>query len=182
MEVSCCLVTRGDVDLTPILDTLPFDDIVVWDNSQRRSDLGIYGRYAAIADAKHDVIAVQDDDVIVTCWDKLLDAYQPGALTVNYPEPWDIPWVAAGAVFARNLPSLAFDRYFQVHGFDRLFTHRICDAVFGLLTENVNVIDEGYEDLPHGYAAGRVSTSEGWYDRDRPEAQRRCRELLAVPA
>lgn len=181
-KVSACLVTRGDCDLTRIKDTIwaaGIKDIIVWDNSQH-GDLGIAGRYAAIEDAKHDVIVTQDDDLIVTCWDKLLEAYEPGVLTVNYPEPWDIPWVARGSIFDADLVEKAFDTYFSAHDYDRLFTHRICDAVFALLTKNVKVIDEGSEDLPLGFQAGRVSTSEGWYDRDRPEAQRRCRELLAA--
>lgn len=178
-QVSAVLVTRGDVDMTPILDTLPFDDVIIWDNSVG-PDLGIYGRYAAIAEAAHDVIVTQDDDLIVTDWDSILAAYQPGVLTINYPQPWDIPWVARGAVFDRDLPSAAFGRYLASYDFDRLLTHRICDAVFALLTDQVNVIDVGSEDLPHGFHAGRVSTSEGWYDRDRPEAQRRCQALKAT--
>ena len=50
MSVSAVLVTRGNVDMTAIVESLPFDDVVVWDNSIR-NDLGIYGRYAAIAEA-----------------------------------------------------------------------------------------------------------------------------------
>lgn len=34
-DVVACIVTRGDVDLTPILDSLIFEDVVVWDNSIR---------------------------------------------------------------------------------------------------------------------------------------------------
>ena len=176
-QVSCVIPTRGNVDITQILDSLPFTDVVVWDNS-KLEDLGIYARYAAIEEAKNDVCVTQDDDVIVTCWPEILAAYEPGTLTVNYPEPWDIPWCAAGGIFDRDLPAKAFDRYLKEWPFDALFTHRICDAVFGLLTENVTVIDCGYEDLPHGYHAGRVSTSVGWYDRDRLEGQRRCQNIL----
>ncbi len=180
MNVSCVIPTRGDVDLTQVLESLPFDDVIVWDNSQSE-DLGIYARYAAITKAKHDVIVTQDDDVIVTCWPEILQAYEPGVLTVNYPEPWDVPWVAAGGIFDRNLPTEAFNTYLEQYEFDDLFTHRICDAVFGLLTEKVKVIDRGYLDLPHGYHAGRVSTSPNWYDGDRAEGKRRC-EALKVAA
>lgn len=178
-KVSAVLVTRGDVDMAPILDSLPFDDVVVWDNS-KEEDLGIFGRYEAIGRAKNQVVVTQDDDVLVTDWPSILAAYEPGVLTVNYPEPWDIPWVARGSVFDRDLPRRAFDRYLDAHPWDRLFTHRICDAVFALLTDQVNVIDVGSEDLPHGFYAGRVSTSPDWYDGDRPEAQRRCAALKAA--
>ena len=174
-DVSVVIPTRGDVDLTPIIDSLPFDDIVIYDNS-RRTDLGIYARYAAIREARNTVIVTQDDDLIVTCWDQIIAAYQPGVLTVNYPQPWDIPWVARGGIFDSELPGLAFAKYLQAHPFDRYFTHRACDGIFALLTET-NVIDEGSQDLPHGFAAGRVSTSDGWYDRDRPLIQERCADL-----
>lgn len=179
-DVSCVIPTRGNVDLAPILDGLPFEDVVVYDNS-KRDDRGIFARYAAIREAKNPVIVTQDDDVLVTCWHELLAAYEPGVLTVNYSEPWDIPWVACGAVFDCDLPGRAFGRYLAAHPFDHLFTHRICDAVFALLTGDVRVIDHGHQDLPHGLEEGRISTGGGWYDRDRPEAQRRC-AALKVPA
>ncbi len=178
-NVSAVIVTRGDVDISQIVESLPFSDIVVYDNSQRR-DQGIYGRYAGIREAKNEVVYVQDDDVLVSCFDELLAAYRPGVLTVNYPEPWDIPWVARGAVFDRDLPHVAFWRYDSMFERDHWFTHYGCDGVFALLTDRVNVVDFGSEDLPHGFAAGRVSTSPGWYDDKRPLIQERCDQLKAA--
>lgn len=177
-DVSCVLVTRNadDVEMPRILESLPFDDVFVYDNS-RRTDHGIYGRYAGIREAKNAVIVVQDDDLIVTCWDSLLAAYEPGVLTVNYPHPWDIPWVARGAIFDCDLPARAFEQYLAAHPFDRFFTHFACDGVFALLADRVNVIDEGSIDLDYANAAGRVSTSPGWYDVHRPLIQHRCDEL-----
>lgn len=177
-DVTLTIPTRGDVDLSPILDSLPpFGQVIVWDNSVR-SDLGIFARYAAVYGAEKKVIATQDDDLIVTCWDEILAAYSPGRLTVNYPEPWDIPWVARGAIFDRHLPASAFCRYFRSFPFDRYFTHYACDGVFSLLTPDVNVIDVGSVDLSYGFDGGRVSTSPGWYDEKRPLIQRRCEEVL----
>lgn len=180
--VSACLVTRGDVDLAPVLATLPYDDIVVWDNSKRR-DLGIYGRYAAIEEAKHDIIYTQDDDLIVACHDQLADQFQqlaktggPGLLC-NYPEPWDIPWVARGALFHRDLPERAFARYSTRFVRDYFFTHKACDGIFTLLTPSM-VVDYGSEDLPHGFWPNRVSTTPGWYEHHRPLIQERVRSLL----
>jgi glycosyltransferase involved in cell wall biosynthesis len=175
-DVSCVIPTRGNVDLTEVLESLPFTDVVVYDNSQR-DDQGIYARYAAMIEAKNDIIVTQDDDVVVPCWAEILAAYEPGVLTVNYAEPWDIPWVACGAVFDYELPFEAFTRYLHVYPGDRLFTHRICDAVFGLLTDRVKVIDYGHRDLPYGLVTGRVSTSDDWYQGDRLEGKRRCAAL-----
>ncbi len=180
LNVSAVIPTRGDVDLTPILESLPFQDVIVWDNSKRCRDYGIYARYAAIRQAKNSVVVTQDDDLLVPCWLEILAAYQPGVLVCNYPEPWDIPWVARGAIFDCDLPGRAFSKYLAKFPFDRYFTHRACDGIFALLTDDVVVIDEGSEDLPHGFAEGRVSTGGGWYDRDRPMIQQRCAELQAV--
>lgn len=163
--------------MQPILESLPFDDIIVWNNAERE-DLGIYGRYAAIDEAKHDVIVTQDDDLIVTCWDQILSAYEPGVLTVNYPQPWDIPWVARGAVFDRELPGRAFQRWDAQYERDRDFTHFQCDGVFALLTGRCNVIDHGSTDLPWCNASGRISTESGWYEDKRPKIAEKCRALL----
>jgi len=183
-KVCAVIPTRGDYPdaLEQIKDSLRaagITEIFVWDNS-REVDEGIFGRYAAIGRTSKPVIVTQDDDLLVTCWPEILEAYEPGVLTANYPQPWDIPWVARGAIFDRDLPRQAFQRYLAEYPYDRLFTHRICDAVFALLTDNVTVIDHGSTDLPHGFHAGRVSTSDGWYNSDRPEAQRRCAALKAA--
>lgn len=174
-DVSCVIPTRGNVELEPILDSLPFRDVIVWDNSQR-DDLGIYGRYAAIAEARHNVIVTQDDDLIVSDWQAVLDEYEPGVLFCNYTEPWDIPWVARGAVFDAELPELAFDRYLAVHPLDNDFTHFMCDGIFGLLTPH-RVHDHGSVDLPWANDPGRVSTAGGWYDNRRQLIQSRCAAL-----
>lgn len=82
MNVSACLVTRGDVDMRPVVDSLPPDwEILIWANGRTLTrvdpggkkleivvgvpDLSVYGRYAAIEYASHDLIFIQDDDVIV---------------------------------------------------------------------------------------------------------------------
>jgi hypothetical protein len=82
-QVSAVLVTKGDVDLTPILSSLPFDDIVVWNNS-KRADLKVYGRYQAVKEAKHSVIFTQDDDCIVDAA-AVVAAYEPGRVVCNMP-------------------------------------------------------------------------------------------------
>ncbi len=94
MKVSAIVVTRGDVDLDPILESIPPEwEMVVWSNNDRHragamprvqrwpannrryytygvqeqvDNLSVYGRYAAIGHASGDAIYVQDDDVIVS--------------------------------------------------------------------------------------------------------------------
>lgn len=132
-EVTAIIVTRGDVDLTPILaDLAPvgFHEILVWDNSGKleipvdvpgpwrivkaAADIAVYGRYLAIEETASDVIYVQDDDCLCPAA-TLLEWYEPGKLVANMPESrWaDYPdscLVGWGAVFDRGLPFAAFEK------------------------------------------------------------------------
>ena len=54
-DISAVIVTRGDVDLRDILDALPYQDVVIWDNSQRPEDQKCYGRYLAMTEAANDL-------------------------------------------------------------------------------------------------------------------------------
>jgi len=152
-DISAVLVTKGDVDLSPILESLPFDDIVVWDNSKRKLDVKVYGRYLGIAEAKHEWIYVQDDDCVVPVRE-FIERAEKGAgplspicdnrmtqeeIACNIPSPGHrrayaplgISLVGWGALFHRNL-RFCFDRYFGVLPFDDLF-YRECDRVFTAL-------------------------------------------------
>jgi hypothetical protein len=95
-KISAVVVTRGDVDLEQIVESIPCGwEIVVWNNglgacdvhghgatgrtSERYngSDLSVYGRYEAIKHATGEVIFVQDDDCVVSDPEALLDAWLP---------------------------------------------------------------------------------------------------------
>lgn len=153
MNVSAIIVTRGDVDLKPILLSLPEEwETLTWDNGQgalfRRvlsstqakivlgeplPDLGVYGRYAAIEYASHDLIYVQDDDVIVSDpqaivneWDRVAlrqeqdpagpppDSEWGQHVVCNMPQEFrhdfyrEHALVGFGAVFHRDTPQKAF--------------------------------------------------------------------------
>ena len=102
MKVSAIIVTRGDADLGQVVGSLPAEwEVLVWNNGEdpfkkgglykrvtdsgllaRRvlgdgvfSDLSVYGRYAAIEYATHDLIYVQDDDCIVSNPEALVRAW-----------------------------------------------------------------------------------------------------------
>lgn len=86
-DVTAVIVTRGDCDLEPILASLIFDDVVIW-NNEVAIDYGAYGRYVAIRDhAKREVVYVQDDDCVVSGADqlRLVNAYEPGILAAMMP-------------------------------------------------------------------------------------------------
>lgn len=174
-DVTAIIPTRGDVDLTKILDRLPYDEVIVTE----RTDVGCFSRYLAITQAKHDTIYFQDDDLVFTEHDKLLAAHNHHLLThgedpthcsvftSNMPSPWweeqyarkDMALVGAGSLVPRDLPWAAFGHYLAVYPRDELF-HNYCDMVHGVLTP-YNRLNLGYRILPHAGAPGRICTTEG---------------------
>jgi hypothetical protein len=124
-DVSAVLVTRGDVDMQAIIDSLPYGETVVWDNSTRPVNYGVFGRYMAIFEATKSVIYFQDDDCLVTCHEELLAAYEPGVVTGNaFDDPGRLhryegtTLLGWGSIFDREMPLSAFLKYglhFPVH-------------------------------------------------------------------
>lgn len=159
--ISAVLVTKGDVDLTPILQTLPFDDVVIHDNSKDR-DYKVYGRYMAMNRAKHDIIYTQDDDAvtdpIVIC-----QHYKHGFVTANMPLDRrsfysdGIALIGWGSVFDRYATE-AMKPYFDRFTFDDLFM-RECDRVFTALN-TVNLIDVPFTNLPNATAVDRMGQEQ----------------------
>lgn len=156
-QVSAVVVTRGDVDLAEIRRSLArFDDVVIWDNSKLETDAKVYGRYLAIAEARHPVVYVQDDDCVLkpAQLSALLALYTPGRVVANMPASrWDdypdsclVGW---GSVFDADLPDKAFDAFFDAgvyHPFDAGMFDRTCDVVFTTLTPHRKV-DVGFRHL-----------------------------------
>lgn len=160
-QVTACLVTRGDVDMTAIIASLPYDDVIVWDNS-RRENLRTYGRYAAIAEAANDVIYVQDDDHILHDHQGLLAAYTPGTVVANMSAGWvaahgyhNDGMVGKGGLMDRDLPQRAFDRYLAEWPDDELF--RLWPDMLVTTLNPVIHVDLETEELPWGYAPNRMN-------------------------
>jgi hypothetical protein len=172
--ISACLVTRGDVDLTEIIASIPYDDVVVWDNS-KRADLKAYGRYAAIKEAKGDLIFVQDDDCILNPETFLMieDAYD-GSPVVNAGKPGsvDVPWVGFGALFHRDDPHKFHRIYWDRWGMDDLF-YNYCDPQFTVPARAVTIVGD-YRDLPWALDDSRTSLQPEHWATHRPEALRRA--------
>jgi glycosyltransferase involved in cell wall biosynthesis len=181
-KVSAVVVTRGNVDLEPVLGPIRnagITDIVVWDNS-KLADRKIYGRYLAARKAKNDVIFSVDDDVIFTAFPELLAAYEPGRIVANMDASWaavygrETALIGAGALWDKNLPLAAFTRYFDDHPLDEFFELE-ADFVFGSMTP-FRIVDLGYEVRPFADDDDRLYKQPGQTER-KFEAIRRAKAL-----
>lgn len=182
-NITAIVVTRGDVDLAPVLEPLDcYGELIVWDNSRVRVDAGTFGRYLAAFDASHDVVYVQDDDCVIRCHDQLATAYRPGAVAANMKPERSSEYqgralLGWGALFHRDLPWPPLDRYLKRWPLDDLFKNVACDIAFTAAVPCIHV-HGGVEDLPHATVPGRTSTTAEWAGQ-KLEATRRARELAA---
>ena len=152
MNVSVVIPTRGDVDMVPIVESFPSEwEVLTYDNgagvvrtwkgakwgvvADGLPDLSVYARYACIEYAQHDLVLTQDDDVVVSdpqaivdMWlaipnmptmDTIPPIYPPErdeAVVCNMPQEFrhdgytDSALVGFGAAFHRDAPRRAFDR------------------------------------------------------------------------
>ena len=177
--ISAVIVTRGNVDLSPILDSLPFDDVVVWNNLERE-DLSVYGRYAGISEAKSNRIYVQDDDAIIDV-ERLVAEYRDGERLCNmdaiHPVPYpDSSLVGWGAIFPSEDPDKTFLRYGAVHPTDSAEFYRCCDVIFTSLAP-FRRVDLGRENLPYSSASDRMHR-QAYHYAERRNMTERC---LALP-
>lgn len=186
-DVSAIIVTRGNVDLEPIVDSLPYDDIVVWDNSDPTiPDYKVFGRYAALTLAKNSVIYFQDDDIIFREHDKLLIEYEPGKIVSNMDQAWIegagygdfLGMVGAGSLCDIDLPDRVFGEYFKHYEWDKDMLYE-CDFCFGTLAPFKRV-DLGYEVRPFADDQDRLY-QQSWQMEKKWAMINRCRALLTPP-
>lgn len=148
-KVTACLVTRGNVPMERIKATLPYGEILVWDNSKEHVDLKVFGRYEVAKRAKNDVIYWQDDDVEFTEHEALMAAYEPDTFVSNNahgPNPGgydDLALQAAGALCPTWLIADTWARWWQRYPVARLY-------------EFVKNLHEDGVTLPVGGSAGHL--------------------------
>lgn len=205
VNVTAVIVTRGDVAMQPVLESLPPRwDRAIWDNGKRElsvlrlsavsnrefrysrrwpskirpiSDLSVYGRYAALEFVpSSDLIYVQDDDVIVSDPQAIVDAWQAGHVICNMPQEFrphypDSALVGFGACFERDLPAQAFARYDAAQYTDMDIFFRECDTVFTMLTPRI-LVDVPKTDRPFASDPDRL-----WKQPEHNEARARMKEL-----
>lgn len=179
MSVSAVIVTRGDVPLDEVLDSLPREwQKIVVDNSQRAQDYMVYGRYIGCAEAENDLIWVSDDDVIVSdpehlvrVWDSMITTASGRSekmtnhVVCNMPEEFRHDFythhalVGFGAVFHRSIVEPTFRRYLGHSRYMRRLLDpeflRTCDIPFTALNPRV-LVDVPKRNLPWCDAPNRM--------------------------
>ena len=189
-RVSAVLVTTGRTDLAPVLDSLIFDDVVVWDNSRESVDQMTYGRALAVSRAKNKVIYSQDDDLIHSPENqaRIVGSYQPGVLTGCMWKKWsdgargqgivngydDLVFAGSGSVYDHDIPAAAAALYLEhypLNDFFRLWA----DTIIGVLSPNQQ-LDIRFEALPCAVAPDRMANMKGGVAL-KTEAIRRAREI-----
>lgn len=210
MNVSVCIATRGDVDMSPITESFPPGwEVLVYDNGRgvcrtysgrkwgvvgsELPDRGPNARFAAIEYARHDLIYVQDDDVIVSDPQAIVDMWNaewcggietkwdgvvcnlPSEFRPHYP---DSAMVGFGAAFHRDAPERAFARFLGHHRnmrrTDTVFQRESC-RIFTTLTPRI-LVDVPKTDMPYASDPNRLwkDSKHVWY---RGEALRLAREV-----
>ncbi len=197
-QVAAVLVTKGDVDMQPIIDELPYGEVFVWDNS-KRLDYKVFGRYMGMLETTMPVIYTQDDDCLVHNHQQLLDEYEPGVVTGNiqndvarikfYRDTTMLGW---GSIFDRTLPWQAFARFARFHP---LTWHWMisCGAeiTFPMLSRTKTIpVDIGWDDtypvewlrqdgLDVFGRANRMSNQPGFY-KERDQDLLKARRVVKV--
>ncbi len=148
-DVTAVLTTRGDVNLQPIIDTLPYGEVLVWDKTKRPHDYGVFSRYVALSEVRTPLVYFQDDDCLCRSHDLLLEAWEPGHVVGNArPDATrlarfhDTTLLGWGAIFDVELPSIAFAKYSLHYPIDDRFRSFGAEVVFPMLTPSKTVVRE----------------------------------------
>jgi hypothetical protein len=189
------IVTKGDVDLTPVLDSLIFPEVVVYDNSVRRNEM-TYGRVVGARDATNGVIYSQDDDIVHSPENQIqiLAAYEEGKLTgCMWPE-WsdgaraqgiengydDLVFPGSGSISDLWLWEESIDEYLYEWPGDDFF-RLWCDTIIGVISPTKQ-LDLHFEALEWAEAPDRMANMEDAVAL-KTEAIRRARAVRdGVPA
>ena len=166
MKFSAVIVTRGDVDLGPIVAPIvPLaDELVI-----RRGHRGVWERWEAILSAKHELVYTQDDDAIVELYSLVvarspeslrLDRIvcnMPGWKRVEYQDGTAL--VGWGAFVPKRLVAEALARYRRHFDDDDLF-RRECDRVITGLSM-LELVDVPFSNAPWANGPGRMCSAAG---------------------
>lgn len=193
------------------------DDLIVWNNAidcpVQFEDLGLperdrdrmqivdsdrnlvtWARYAASSKCRHDLIATQDDDLVVRNWPAILKsaAKHPESLTAAMPwlrvrnrrrNQWgtaEETLLGWGAVFDRRWVDRTFSPYFERYGpTDELLDSK-ADRLFTiLLNRHHNLLSAEFDELP-GSRTGDALWRQPDHQQKVARARSRALRLLGI--
>ena len=188
--VTAVIVTRGDVDLQPVIDSLIFPNVVIWNNSEEATDEMTYGRVLGARLAPTDVIYSQDDDITHSPENQraLVNAYEPGHMVGCMWDEWsagakkqgidngydDLVFPGSGTITNRVIWEQAISAYlvdYELDDFFRLW----CDTLIGTIAPTL-ALDLRFDELPHADNDNRMSHLPDGV-KNKTEAIRRGREI-----
>lgn len=165
MKFSAVIVTRGNVDLGPVIAPIvPLaDELVI-----RQGHEGVWERWEAVLAAKHDLVYTQDDDAIVE-----LDSFKVRPtqgifeeITCNMPA-WKRPeyqdgtaLVGWGAFVPKMVAALALANYRAHFREIDALTRREADRVVTGLSK-LNLVDVPFSHAPWAHGPGRMCSAAG---------------------
>lgn len=178
MKVTACLITKEKEYPAIIMERLNlgfFDEIIVKTESP-----SVYERYLQAANAKNDIIYVQDDDCLVN-YQYLFKKYD-GRITNTMTLPFQKKYedmgctlVGWGCYFPKSMIS-AFGKYIEKYGEDNHLL-READRIFTFLNKPFNTIIQPHEDLFQN--GQRMSSPDNveFHFKSANEALDKCRQL-----
>jgi hypothetical protein len=180
-NITACIVTRGDVDLEPIYESLIFGHLVVWNNAER-PDWKVAGRYMAALEAPTPWVYWQDDDTIVPPDTQMLlvDEFD-GDMVANWghgddPDGYeDLPLVCGGAIAYKWSAWNAILRYGCEWPLDEPFKFE-ADFIVGSLYRDWRHVKLPFEIRDVAYN-GRRLADEPWQRELKLELTTRARLL-----
>lgn len=164
MTVDAVIVTKGDVNLYPIRQTLShFEKVVVWDNS-KGPNMGPFGQFlAATYLCSSRLVYFQDDDC-TTSPDSIVSAWEPGKIVCNmgcegheknYVNRKD-KLMGFGSCFERELIKPTFEEFWKHYPIDYV-TWREPGRIFTAMNhESIKVVNVPVCNLPWATDSDRL--------------------------
>lgn len=193
--VTPIIVTRGDVDLSEILETMlgpgvrPLTEYqvakpVIWNNARAGVDLQTFGTFAAMAVVETNLVYFQDDDVVVEHWPALLDQWHEGAIICNMAPDFQDAYagqrdklIGHGGVFDIELVKPTFERYLKHYPLDALLRREANRIFTGLNFDRCKMVYVGHRNLPWASGGDRLWKQTDHGEKHR-EATRRVEYIL----
>jgi hypothetical protein len=189
-EATAVIVTRGDVSLEPVLDSLVFPNVIVWDNSKEEQDQMTYGRLLGALRADTEIIYSQDDDIVHTPENQvsILAAYSPTYMAGCMWKDWsdgarrqgiengydDLVFPGSGSISHVSLWIDAHVRYLEHYPHDDFF-RMWSDTIIGVIAPTVH-LPLRFEELDWGNNTNRMAHMDDAVAL-KTEAIRRAREV-----